>query len=114
MIVANSVLEHLQYPIKALKELTRISKNNAIIKILVPHANSYSNISDLQHKNNFTENTFCEESLREYELEELELIKKKFAFKENQWKKYIPFKKYLKIFFNGIYDNILFEFKVKK
>ena len=112
--MANSILEHLQYPIKTLKELIRISKDNAIIKVLVPHANSYANITDLQHKNNFTENTFSKTCLREYELEQVELIKIKFIFNENKWKKCIPFKKYLKIYFNGIYDNILFEFIVKK
>ena len=51
--------------------------------------------------------------LKEYGLEELELINKKFVFK-NKWKKFIPFKKYLKIFFIGLYDDIKFEFKINK
>ena len=113
-VLMNMVLEHLQYPTRVLGELIRICKNNAKIVLLVPHAHSYSNISDLQHKNSFTENSFVKKNLEEYELENLELIKTKFIFKDNKWKRYIPFKKYLKIFLNGIYDDLYFEFKVKK
>lgn len=113
-ILMDSVLEHLQEPIKVLKELIRICKNGAKIILLVPHAYSYANISDLQHKNNFTENSFAKKNLEEYELENLELIKTKFVFKDNKWKRYLPFKKYLKIFLNGVYDDLYFEFKVKK
>ena len=91
----------------------RICIKNAIIQIKVPHATSYANWSDLQHVNNFTENSFDKWRLKEYGLEELELINKKFVFK-NKWKKFIPFKKYLKIFFIGLYDDIKFEFKINK
>ncbi len=109
-----SVLEHLRNPIAILKELIRISKNGAKITILVPHATFYGNFSGLQHKNNFTESTFSEKRLKEYELEQLKLLKTEFIYKNNKWKKFIPFKKYLKIFIKGIYDEILFEFTVNK
>jgi hypothetical protein len=68
----------------------------------------------LQHKHSFTENTFSESLLEEYDLKELKLVRKRFLFPSNRWKKYIPFKKYLKIFLNGIYDDLLFEFKIQK
>ena len=113
-VYASMILEHLDNPILALKELSRIPKQNAIIKIIVPHATSYSNLGDLQHKFSFTESTFEKNLLIEYGINNLVLINKKFLFENNKWKKLIPFKKYLKIFFNGIYDDILFKFKVIK
>ena len=108
------ILEHLNDPLGVLKEIVRISKDNAKISIIVPHAFSYASKTDLQHKTNFTENSFSEELLEEYNLKELKLVRKEFLFPNNKWKKYIPLKKYLKIFFNGIYDDLLFEFVVKK
>lgn len=113
-VLMSHVLEHLNDPIRTLKEIIRISKNNSKIIIKVPHAYSYANNSDVQHKTNFTENSFTKEHLEEYELEELKLEKVEFLFPVNKWKKLIPFKKYLKIFFNGIYDDLYFEFKVVK
>ena len=113
-VFMSMIVEHLNEPIKCLKEIARISKNGAKIKVIVPHASSYANLTDIQHKTNFTENSFNPELLKEYELEELKLIKKRFLFPKNKWKRYIPFKKYLKIFFNGVYDDLLFEFLIKK
>jgi ubiquinone/menaquinone biosynthesis C-methylase UbiE len=112
-ILIKMILEHARDPIKVLKEIVRISKKDAKVIVIVPHANSYAAKSDLQHKNFFTENIFDEWHLLEYELPNLRLIKKKFLFK-NKWKAYLPFKKYLKIYLNGIYDDLLFNFKVIK
>jgi len=70
-------------------------------------------VSDIEHRTNFTEYSFTKKLLEEYELEALHLIRTEFTFKHS-WKKYIPFKRYLKIFFNGIYDDLLFEFEVRK
>jgi len=113
-ILMKSILEHLQDPIKALKEIIRISKNNAKIIVIVPHARNYVYISDLQHKTNFTEASFGEELLKEYDLNELTLTDKQFIYWANKWKKFIPLKGFLKIFLNSIYDELLFEFEVKK
>lgn len=112
-ILMKMILEHIDNPIKTLKEVIRISKDNAKLIIIVPHANSYAYKSDLQHRSNFTENSFTETLLDEYELPQLKLVRKEFIFK-NKWKKLIPFKKYFKIFLNGIYDDLLFEFRIKK
>ena len=57
-ILMKMILEHLDNPIKVLKEIIRISKNNARLIIIVPHAGSYANFTDIQHKTNFTENSF--------------------------------------------------------
>lgn len=112
-ILLKMILEHTNFPTNILKEIIRISKKNAKIVLIVPHADSYAAKSDLQHKNFFTENTFDEWHRLEYELTKLKLIRKEFIF-ENRWKRYFPFKKYLKIYLNGIYEDILFEFKVLK
>jgi len=113
-VLMKSVLEHLQDPILGLKEAIRVSENHAKITVIVPHARNYAFISDLQHKTNFTEASFGKELLKEYDLNELILINKKFVYWAHKWKKLIPFKGLLKIFMNGIYDEILFEFEVKK
>jgi len=113
IVLMRMILEHLDNPIKVLKEIIRISKNKAIIEVVVPHANSYAAITDIQHKTHFTENSFNKNLLEEYGLNNLILKKVELQFK-NTWKKCIPFKKYLKIFFIGVYDNIKFIFEVKK
>ena len=113
-VLISHTLEHLDYPETVLKEMLRISKNGAKIIIEVPHAFSYANATDMQHRRNFTENSFTEKHIMQYGLGALKLQKITFLYPNNKWKKYIPFKKYFKIFLNGIYDNLLFEFKVEK
>lgn len=113
LILMESVLEHLNDPIKVLKEIIRIGKKGGKIVVLVPHSNYYAATTDIQHKTFFTENSFDKQLLKEYELEELKLIGVSF-FYGHGWKKFIPFKKFLKIFFNGVYDNIIFKFQIEK
>lgn len=112
-IVANMVLEHLNNPIGILKEFERICKDGAKISIIVPHATTYANFSSFDHRANFTESSFNKDLLYQYGLLKIELIKTEFIY-VNKWKKYMPFKNYLKIFLNGIYDDILFELRVVK
>jgi ubiquinone/menaquinone biosynthesis C-methylase UbiE len=113
-VLMSMVLEHVVDPFKTLKEVIRISKDGAKLTVIVPHAASYSNFTDLQHKHNFTENTFAKHLLQEYGLEELELVNTKLFYISNKWKRFIPAKRFLKIFFIGIYDDIKFEFKIRK
>ncbi len=113
VVLIKHVLEHLRDPIEVLREIIRISKNGGKVKVMVPHASSYAAITDIQHKTLFTENSFDEPLLQEYELEQLKLIDKDFGW-DNKWKRYIPFKKVLKIFFNGIYEEVAFTFEVRK
>ena len=112
-ILAKHILEHLDNPIRCLREFIRISQPNAKLVLIVPHAYSYANQTDLQHKVDFTENSFSENLLEEYLLKELKLVKRSFLF-HHKWKRFLPFKNFFKIFLNGIYDSILFEFRIKK
>ena len=112
-ILISYVLEYLDNPIKTLKEVVRIAKNNAKITIFVVHAKSNSAFSQINFKNNFTENSFNGKRPQQYDLGELKLMKTEFIF-IHKWKKYLLFKKYLINFFNGLYDNIKFELQVIK
>jgi SAM-dependent methyltransferase len=102
----------LKDPIKVLKEMARITKKNGKIVVITPHAISYAHLSGVGHETNFTENSFDGSKLKEFQLEkDLKLNSCDFVF-HHTWKRYIPFKKYLKIFLHGIYDDIKFEFEV--
>lgn len=113
LVYMRNVIEHLDNPIKVLKELCRICKNGAIIKVYTNHSNSYAYISGIEHKGQFNEHTFAEYHLKEYELDNLKLIKQEFIY-ANKWKKYVPFKRFLKIYLNGIYDDLYYKFEVIK
>jgi SAM-dependent methyltransferase len=112
-IECKMVLEHLSNPIKTLQEFIRISKSGCKIHIVVPHATTYANFTAFDHRANFTESSFDEKILLEAGLSEMKLTDFHFIY-VNKWKKYIPFKGYLKIFLNGLYDDLSFTFEVIK
>ena len=112
-VLMSMILEHTVDPIKTLKEIVRICKNGAKLIVTAPHINSYAAHSDLQHKHYFTENMFDDWHLKEYGLEELKFVNYEFLY-HYKYKKYVPMKRFLKIYLNGIYDDIKFEFRVKK
>ncbi len=57
-ILMDNVLEHLEDTIKVMEELHRISKENAIIRIIVPHYSGCMAFSHLTHKRFFGSVTF--------------------------------------------------------
>lgn len=57
-IIANEILEHLDDVVKVMREIWRICKNNAIIKIKVPYYKWRGAFWDPTHKHFFTEETF--------------------------------------------------------
>lgn len=107
------VLEHMPNPIKCLHEVVRIAQNHCKVTIIVPHATSYANFTAFDHKASFTERSFDEIMLLECGLGAMKLKKFEYIY-YNKWKKYIPFKGVMKIFFNGIFDDLKFEFEVIK
>ena len=113
MVRPSHVLEYLNEPIEVLKEISRICRKDAKITLFVVHAKSYSALSQINYKINFTENSFDYRRFEQYSIPQFELIEKEFIFK-HWWKRFIPCKKYLIKFFDGLYDCMRFEFKVKK
>lgn len=57
-IIMNHTLEHTHEPIKVMKEIYRICKNNAIVKINVPYFSSESAFSQIDHYSFFSLTTF--------------------------------------------------------
>jgi len=57
-IFMQDILEHLEDTSKVLKELHRISKNGAIIKVRVPHCKSAQAWGDITHKRAFSCDSF--------------------------------------------------------
>lgn len=57
-IIMNHVLEHTQKPIEVLKEIYRVCKNNAIVRIRVPYFSSESAFSQIDHYSFFSLTTF--------------------------------------------------------
>ena len=62
-IVINNVLEHLENPYAVLKEIHRISRSRAVIKIMVPHFSSSNSWGDIQHKRGFNLETFTNKNV---------------------------------------------------
>jgi len=112
-VEARMILEHLDNPIEGLAEMARIGKKGGTINITVPHCFSYAAMTDIQHQRNFTENSFNKHLLDEYNLSGLIELKSTKLIDKNKWKRFIPLRKYLKIFFVGIYEDIEFVFKIK-
>lgn len=57
-ILVDNVLEHLEKPLKVIKELYRISKKEGVIQIIVPYYNTYYSFVDITHLHFFNEDTF--------------------------------------------------------
>jgi len=57
-IVANHVIEHLENILNVVQELSRISKNGAILKIRVPYYNSQGAFQDPTHTHFFAITSF--------------------------------------------------------
>ncbi|UCE37023.1 MAG: class I SAM-dependent methyltransferase [Thermoplasmata archaeon] len=57
-VLAYSILEHLDDVVKAMEEIHRIMKPNAILDLTVPYWDGFGFASDPTHKHMFTEYTF--------------------------------------------------------
>jgi len=79
----DQVLEHLEEPLKVMKELIRISKDNAIITVRVPHFSHFKAFYDPTHKHFFSLDSI---NLMNYDCE---IIKKEFEISDNPFVKMI-------------------------
>lgn len=105
-------LEHLDNN-KVLKELYRIGKPNAIIKIEVPF--STNGFNHIQHTRCYDWNTFTNLGTIEgsdYMSFKFNLIVQKAI--SNGMRRYLPFKRFLSYFFPILIANLYVELKVMK
>jgi len=57
-IICNDILEHLEDVFGVMAELHRIGKNQAVVRIRVPHFSSMDAYADPTHKRSFTSRSF--------------------------------------------------------
>lgn len=106
LIEMDSVLEHLDDVPKVMEELYRICKNNAIIKIIVPHFASLSVHIDPTHKRGMSYGYF-----NYFDKEQKQCSDYRFKCNFKTIKKQIVFPKYLRWFslianqFPGVYES---------
>ena len=93
-ILAFNILEHCKDVVATMKEIYRISKDEAIIKIIVPHFTSSGSWGDLTHQRTFSYNSFNyfdKTNLRRYKRgkffgyeygSSFKIIKKKIIFRK--------------------------------
>ncbi|MCD4761498.1 methyltransferase domain-containing protein [bacterium] len=122
-IYSSHCLEHLDDTIHIMKEIYRVCKPNAIVKIKVPYFKSIGAFKDPTHKQFFTEKTFDYFDHEKIKNQELPDYKLKVNFKVEKvaylwsasWLRYLPFKKafFLKHFWN-IVRSIYYELRVIK
>ena len=111
----HNVLPCIPNPLKVLKELIRITKKRGKIIFVETHSANYAITSSfLKTTCNFTENTFDNAEVEWMGLSHLIKRNNSSFVYDNPWKKYIPFKRYLKIFLNGMYDKVRIELEVIK
>jgi predicted SAM-dependent methyltransferase len=122
-VYADNVMEHLDDIIKPVEEIHRISKNNAIIKIIVPYSPSIWAFCDPTHKQFYTYFTFDyfteDSTLNYYSKARFEIIKKTIRFNS-----YLSFLNRLvnltkktqgiyNMFFNGICPAMFLDFELR-
>ncbi|MCK4553267.1 methyltransferase domain-containing protein [Candidatus Pacearchaeota archaeon] len=82
-VYMDNVLEHLEDIIKVMEELHRISKPNAIIKIIVPHYSSCMALGHITHKRCFSSGTFNNfepDNWEKYSKAEFKILKNKLIW----------------------------------
>lgn len=117
IVLFDQVIEHLSYPKKAMEEIHRICKPNALVLIGVVYYNNKGAFTDITHKSFFSDRTFINYAnqvnmvtkKRMYELIDLKLIPTKFGklFPKN-------FRRRLSSVMAGIIRLIYIELRVLK
>jgi len=125
-IKCEHILEHINNFVPLIEEFWRICKPKAIIKIHAPYFRYEAAFRDPTHVRFFTEHsfdyfqeglTFSYYSKARFKIKKVELKNNFFSGVKNLHKKiihWIPFKKFLNIFFWNIYSEIYYELEVVK
>jgi len=104
LIICTHILEHLGDIIKVMEELWRVSKPEAIIKIVVPYHSSVGANTDPTHKINFAYRSFYYFCKEEYDFDFY--VKDKFKLIKNK----LIFHRTLKIF-EGFFNRFPFFYE---
>jgi len=125
-ILCEHILEHIQNFMPLLEEFHRICKPNASIIVSAPYYRYEGSFRDPTHVRFFTEHsfdyfkdgmTFCHYSHIRFNVKKVELKNHFFSGVKNTHKKiikYVPFKKFLNMFFWNIYSEINYSLEVSK
>ena len=125
-IKCEHILEHINNFIPLMEELWRISKKGGKIFVYVPYYKYEGAYRDPTHVRFFTEYSFdyfqegvkfSHYSKARFKLKKVELRNHFFSSIKNMHKKiirFVPFKKFLNIFFWSIYSEIYYELEVVK
>ncbi|MFH1053673.1 MAG: methyltransferase domain-containing protein [Candidatus Woesearchaeota archaeon] len=120
------ILEHIQNFLPLMEELHRICRPGARIQIAAPYYRYEGSFRDPTHVRFFTENTFyyfqngvrfCHYSKARFKVKDVQLKNHFFSDVKNFHKRiitWIPFKKFLNMFFWNIYSEINYELEVVK
>lgn len=116
-VLADNVLEHLENPKKVINELWRISKPNAIIKVILPYYKSEGAFNDPTHKTFWGKKgveVLIDYNCYSYEESKFELIENKLV--AGNLSKYIPniLRYYLDFIILNMYRNIEVKIRVIK
>ncbi|MBD3252960.1 methyltransferase domain-containing protein [Candidatus Pacearchaeota archaeon] len=125
-IKCEHILEHVKNFMPLIEELWRICKPGAFIKIYAPYFRYEAAYRDPTHVRFFTEHsfdyfqdglTYSYYSKARFKIRKVELRNNFFSGVKNLHKKiikFIPFKKFLNIFFWNIYSEVYYELEVVK
>ena len=111
------VIEHLIYPDRVLKELWRICKHGATIKIRTAHYTNKGAYNDLQHRGVFNENAFINFAQQCTNINKKPIFKiKSLIITPTRIGKWIPrvIREFLSLFLGGLLSEIHVEYKVIK
>lgn len=114
-ILMRNILEHLENPYEVMKEIWRIAKPNARIKIRVPHFSSCNVWGDLQHKRGFNYSSFINPNIsKKFKLISQRITFSHLKFFMRPFVKYHPFfyEKHLAYIFSAV--DLVLELKTIK
>jgi ubiquinone/menaquinone biosynthesis C-methylase UbiE len=124
LVICSDILEHLEDVIKAVEEIHRVSRKDAVLQVRVPHFSSVQAYSDLTHKRYFSSQSFdcfsqADYPYKHYSTARLNKISMKISFP-----RFYKFAGLLVNKFPNIYEryfayilpsgNIEFQFKIIK
>ncbi len=101
-VYCSNILEHLNDVPRTLQELRRITKNQGIIRIIVPHFSSADVWGDLSHKRGFSAQSFSTDMAAYQGLDGFKLLRQNIQFPGYRF-----YMRWFANLFKGFYENNL-------